>query len=94
MNLKVNDMETGKIIYVDGNNEYLKGLIKILRKFVVEEVCNASFSEIRLNNKIDSLRQLYGKVRRMLSENPHRAQVRQRPWRIRDTVYKMQRHKV
>ena len=70
MNLKVNDMETGKIIYVDGNNEYLKGLIKILREFVVEEVCNASFSEIRLNNKINSLRQLYDKERRMLSENP------------------------
>lgn len=29
-------MGTEKIIYVDGNNEYLKGLIKILREFVVE----------------------------------------------------------
>ena len=42
----------------------------MLRGCVGEVLCNASMPERRLNNKINSLRKLYDKELRMLSENP------------------------
>lgn len=65
-----NNKNSKKIIYVDCDNEYLKGLMTILKEFVVEEICNTSFSEMRLNDRIKQLRLLYGDERCRLSENP------------------------
>lgn len=52
-----------KDILIDSNNLYVQGLIKVINDFMLEESSGCTNSELRLKNKIESLKSVFSEER-------------------------------
>ncbi len=53
-------------IVIDANNAYVQGLVKVINEFMLEEAEGCLCTELRLKNKIEKLKEIFGEERKRM----------------------------